>query len=93
MPNAQELAEATTALLYLSPYVRHAGCNASASAWEPITLPASIAATGPNTFKWAPFVPEPPSAVTTHSFNELVKQRTRPVRYGPHEVSTVAAVG
>lgn len=30
-----------------------------------------------------PFVPPPPAAVTTHSFTELLKSRTRPGRYGP----------
>ena len=84
MPDAQALAEATTALLYLSPYVRHAGlCS---DKWVDLSLPAPQGALEKAYKKLPPFVPEPPSAVTTRSFRELVAQRTRPVRYGPHEV-------
>jgi hypothetical protein len=84
MPDAQALAEATTALLYRSPYVRHAGvvCGGVPDT-TPIPPPPPPATAHGHV--WAPFVPPPPSAVTTRSFTELVAQRTRPVRYGPHE--------
>jgi hypothetical protein len=82
--DAVALAEATTNLLYHSPYVRVAG-TVSGGAPVDVALPPAKIEEGHKGYVWAPFVPPPPSAVTTRSFTELKGQRTRPVRYGPHE--------
>jgi hypothetical protein len=82
-------------LLYEAPYVRTAGKLPAMRAIDlgpTLSVYSQRAATlGPQIRRPAPFVPPPPSAVTTHSFSELLKSRTRPGRYGPAEVSHTAA--
>ena len=84
----------TEELLYLVPYVRVAGLLSKGAAVPDISrVLASFAAEAADAKEAAlrrarqsPFVAPPPQAVTTHSFSELLKSRTRPGRYGPAEV-------
>jgi hypothetical protein len=71
-----KLAEAAIALLYHAPYTRVAGtvCGGVPCA---AAIPAPRATQRAGAYVWPPFVPPPPSAVTTNSFTEMVKQRTR----------------
>ena len=78
-------------LLYECPYTRHAGRYAPSLQLDIgaalRVLEARVSAhAAPKIARPTPFVPPPPAAVTTHSFSELLKSRTRPGRYGPAEV-------
>lgn len=78
-------------LLYECPYARSAGRFAPALHLD-ITAALGVlnhrvsSHAAPKIARPTPFVPPPPAAVTTHSFGELLKSRTRPGRYGPAEV-------
>ena len=80
-------------LLYECPYARSAGRFAPALQLD-ITEALGVlnhrvsSHAAPKIARPTPFVPPPPAAVTTHSFGELLKSRTRPGRYGPAEVSS-----
>lgn len=83
-------------LLYECPYARSAGRFAPALQLD-ITAALGVlnhrvsSHAAPKIARPTPFVPPPPAAVTTHSFGELLKSRTRPGRYGPAEVSSSTA--
>jgi hypothetical protein len=82
-------------LLYECPYSRSAGRFAPALQLD-VTNALGVLServsshAAPKIARPTPFVPPPPAAVTTHSFGELLKSRTRPGRYGPAEVSSSA---
>lgn len=78
--------EATLQLLYYSPYVRIAGRVCGGARPPEVAFPAPLSAKGPRRATQSPFTAPPPAAVTTTSYAELLKSRTRPQRYGPAEI-------
>ena len=89
MPDNASLEAAAIEILYTGPYERVAGRSGRYTDVElPEALPEPVK-------KWGtlgPFVPPPPDPVTTASFAELRRSRTRPVRYGPAEVSSTEMI-
>ncbi len=79
-------------ILYTGTYVRVAGLSSAPySLYDAATLPAPEAkAARTDLPQPIPLVIPPPSPVTTASFAELRRSRTRPVRYGPAEVRVLA---